>query len=273
MMFAPITRCYAHALNDPDCDDGQEWHRPPLNQFTSSRNNAYFVDRLGEWRRVFHGDSFDYDYHLMWANWIQCTDTVVARVIHEDLQSLKGLELDGIVSCQSFRNFYPSGLAMAALAQGLWNPDEPWDSFRQRYLETAYGPHAQAAGEYLSRTEELLATSDPHRRKLPFSEMDAASLAAADAYLKAAMADLSARRKAETNRVYRRSLELLAHHAEFLRHLVAAYQARAANKPALSNMELDRAADFLRRTEPRFSPYMDTELALRCSVETHRIAE
>ncbi len=270
MMFAPISRCYAHALNDPDCTDGEVFERPELNKFSASRKNAYFVDRLAEWRKVFQGDSFDFDYHLMWANWRQCTDTVIARVIWEDLKSLKALELDGIVSCQSFRNYYPSGLATAALAQGLWNPDASWADFRQGYLETAYGPHADAADAYLTRTEELLATDDPHRQKPPFSTLEGPALIEADGYLKAAVADLSARRKAESNRLYRRSLELLVHHAEFLRHLVAAYQARAANKPALANLEVDRAADFLRRTEARLSLYMDTELALRCSVEPHR---
>ena len=198
---------------------------------------------------------------------------MVARIIYQDLQDLKGLGLDGIVSCQSFRNFYPSGLAMAALAQGLWNPDEPWDTFRRRYLEMAYGPHAEVADAYLARTEELLDTEDGHRRQPPFSDMDIPGLAAADTYLKDALADLSERRKSETNRTYRRSLELLAHHAEFLRYLVSAYQARAAGKPALSNLEVDRAADFLRRTEARLSAYMDTELALRCSVEPHRVEQ
>ena len=53
MMFAPISRCYNHALNDPDCRDDQEWERPALNRFSASHNNAYFVDRLAEWRKAF----------------------------------------------------------------------------------------------------------------------------------------------------------------------------------------------------------------------------
>jgi hypothetical protein len=59
----------------------------------------------------------------MWAVWTQLTDTALARMYHEDLQSLKEIDLNGIVSRQSFRAFCPSGLAMAALAECLWNPD------------------------------------------------------------------------------------------------------------------------------------------------------
>ncbi|NPV07483.1 MAG: DUF4838 domain-containing protein [Anaerolineae bacterium] len=271
MMFAPISRCYGHALPDPDCDDGQEWTRPPLNQFSASRNNAYFIQRLADWRKAFQGDSFDFDYHLMWANWQQLTDTGIARIYYQDLQKLKDLGLDGIISCQSFRNFYPSGLAMTVLADALWNPDVAWEELRRGYLEAAFGPHADLADAYLSRTEEMLATEDPHRRQPPFSHCGGPALVEAESYLRGVLEDLTDRRKAEPDRVYRRSLELLSHHAQFLLHLVGAYQVRAAGKPALSNLELDRAADFLRRTEARVSPYLDTELALRCSVEPHRV--
>jgi hypothetical protein len=59
----------------------------------------------------------------MWAVWTQLTDTALARMYHEDLQSLKEINLNGIVSRQSFRVFYLSGLAMTALAECLWNPD------------------------------------------------------------------------------------------------------------------------------------------------------
>ena len=78
----------------------------------------------------------------MWDIWRQLTDTVVARVYQEDLQDLKDVGLDGIVSCQSFPAFYPSGLAMTTLAECLWNPDVPWEEMRDGYLEAAYGEHA-----------------------------------------------------------------------------------------------------------------------------------
>ncbi len=271
MMFAPIRRCYGHSLGDPECDDGQEWPRPALNQFESPQSNSFYVKSLTEWRKVFQGDSFDYDYHLMWAVWQQLTDTVVARVIHEDLQQLKGLGLDGIVSCQSFRNFYPSGLAMTALTDSLWNPDEPWEELRRRYLQSAYGPHLEVADQYLTQIEEYLATEDPHWRRLPFSDADGPALATIEGYLKEAVARFDGLKQEEPNQVYKRSLELLAHHARLLEYIVRAYQARMAGKPALADRELDRAAGFLQRTESRLSLVMDTELALKLSVEAHRV--
>ncbi len=269
-MFAPIARCFGHSLADPGCDDGQEWPRPPLNQFAVSHQNAFYVKTLADWRKIFQGDSFDFDYHLMWANWRQLTDTGIARIYHEDLQHLKLIGLNGLISCQSFRAFYPSGLAMTVLAESLWNPDVPWAEKRQRYLDAAFGEDAAFADDYLARVEEFLDTGDAHRRMPPLSNADARKLEAFAAFLDSALAELAARKESASDRVRGRSLALLSHHARLLQFIVQAYQAQLAGKPKAANRALDRAVDFLRRTEPRYSIYLDASLALRFSVEAHR---
>ncbi|MHB0876513.1 MAG: DUF4838 domain-containing protein [Anaerolineae bacterium] len=269
MMYAPITRCYGHSLGDADCDDGEEWPRPALNQFAVSMQNAFFADSLSQWRQAFPGDSFDFDYHLMWAVWRQMTDTVLGRVLHEDLQQLKDMGLDGIVSCQSFRIFYPSGLAMTALTEGLWDPSVAWEPFRERYLEDAFGEHAAFADHYLTRVEGLLFSGDDHWRSRPFSTADAKQLKQGIAFLRASMAEAE-QRATGADSVRGRSLSILAHHARLLQYVVRSYQARLSGDTAAANRHLDRARDFLQRTEPRFSPYIDTFLALTNSVEAHR---
>lgn len=270
MMFAPISRCYAHSLADPDCDDGKEWPRPPLNQYSFARHNSFFVERLAEWRRAFKGDSFDYDYHLMWANWRQLTDTLLARVYHEDLQQLERRGIHGVVSCQSFRAFYPSGLAMATLTDRLWNPDVSWDETRAGYLRDAYGEAAELAGDYLARVESFVDPGDDHWRDVALSSADAGKLAEMAVYLEDAIAELESRQEMAEDAARLRSLELLAHHARLLQLLVQAHQARLAGDDEAAGKAVDAAADFLRRTEPHVSPFMDTELALRLSVELHR---
>jgi hypothetical protein len=269
LMFAPIARCYGHALTDPACDDGEAWPRPLLNQYAVSHQNAFYGEVLAEWRKAFGGDSFDFDYHLMWANWRQLTDTGLARILHEDLQHLKADGLDGIISCQSFRVFYPSGLGMATLAECLWNPDVPWGELRQRYLEAAYGADAAFAGDYLDATERFLRTDDPHLRAVPLSDAAPEKLAEMAAFLDSSLVELTQRQEAASDGALARSLELLAHHARLLQFLVKAHQAQ---QPAVANQQLDRAAAFLRRTEPRLSASIDTMLALRLSVDVHRPA-
>jgi hypothetical protein len=269
MMYAPIPRCYGHALGDPACDDGKEWPRPALNRFSVSNENAFFAKSLADWRQAFSGDSFDFDYHLMWAVWRQMTDTVLARVLHEDLQQLKGMGLDGIVSCQSFRVFYPSGLAMTALAEGLWDPAVAWEPFRERYLEDAFGEHASFADHYLTRVEGLLSTGDDHWRTRPFSTASAAELKEGEAFLLTSIAEAE-QRADNADPVRRRSLEIIGHHARLLYYVARSYQQRLRGDRAEANAELDQAKDFLQHTEARFSPYIDVFLALTNSVEAHR---
>ncbi len=270
MMFAPISRCYGHALADPACDDGgAPWPRPPLNAFSASRHNAFYTHVLAGWREKFGGDSFAFDYHLMWANWRQLTDTVQARIIHQDLQELKRLGLDGIISCQSFRAFYPSGLAMTTLAEALWDPTTPFDQIKRRYLRAAFAEHAAFAGDYLQNVEKIVATYDPHWRKPPFSTDSQTKLAATAGFLTRAIKEIDARRAAAAG-TSRRALELLAHHAQLLHFIVRSYQARLAGDNDAANAQLDQAAAFLQETEEPYSQYIDTMLALRLCVERHR---
>jgi hypothetical protein len=89
------------------------------------------------------------------------------------------------------------------------------------------------------------------------------------AFLDSSLVELTQRQEAASDGALARSLELLAHHARLLQFLVKAHQAQ---QPAVANQQLDRAAAFLRRTEPRLSASIDTMLALRLSVDVHRPA-
>ena len=129
-----------------------------------------------------------------------------------------------------------------------------------------------SADDYLCQTETYLDTGDPHSRALPLANASREKLGSFAAFLDSSIVELRQRRNVTGDRARKLSLALLAHHAQLLRFIVRAYQARQAGEPGRANLELDRAAAFLRRTEPRTSPWIDTLLALRISVEAHRPA-
>ncbi len=122
-MFAPIARCFRHALADETCASDSPLQRPALNHVVMPRDNRTYTRFLDNWWKVFTGDSFLFDYHLMWAVHEQVMDTALGQVMHEDMRDLKKLGLNGMVSCQVMRSFWPTGLAMAAMAETLWNAD------------------------------------------------------------------------------------------------------------------------------------------------------
>jgi hypothetical protein len=161
-------------------------------------------------------------------------------------------------------------MAMAALAESLWDPDVPWVEMRERFLQAAYGEHASYVGEYLARLEDFLDTGDPHWRTPPLSNADQDKLGACAAFLEGALAELRARCEATSLRARKKSIELLTYHIQLLQYVVRGCQARLAGDEARAEGEFGEAAAFLRRTEPKYSAYIDTMLALRYLERTKR---
>jgi hypothetical protein len=152
---------------------------------------------------------------------------------------------------------------MAALSQSLWNPDLPWKEMWARYMEAAYGEHAGFASAYLETIESMIDTGDPHWRTPPFSTASEEELAQIDSFLDTSMAEIALRRTSPVDRARDQSLDLLSYHAQLLQYIVAAYRARQAGESEAADQAFERAATYLRDTEPAYSTYIDTMLALR----------
>ena len=84
------------------------------------------------------------------------------------------------------------------------------------------------------------------------------------AFLDASLAEARTRYTTSSDKARRKSLDLWLCHIKFLQHIVAAYRARRLGDVEQTERAFDRAAACgLRRTEPRYSTYIDTMLALR----------
>ena len=83
--------------------------------------------------------------------------------------------------------------------------------------------------------------------------------------------ELALRRESTIERARDRSLDLLAYHARFLQFLVQAHRARLAGERPAAERALGAAADFLRDTEPEYSIFVDTQLALRAVDAARRV--
>lgn len=154
MMFAPITRVYGQCY----CDCLQ--YAEPLPEYV--RNQLEFPDSLAQnlahlrqWQKQFAGDSFVFDYHLMWAHIADPGYEACARNLFEDMKQLQQIGLNGMVSCQVQRCFLPSGLPFYMMATALWNNKADYDSVAMEYYAAAFGPDAKLAQEYLKRLSDL----------------------------------------------------------------------------------------------------------------------
>ncbi len=139
LMFAPITRSYSKPFTEDDTRKDSD-----LKPFV--RNNLEFPRSVGEnlaylrqWKKQFGGDSFDFDYHLMWDHYLDPGYMRIAEVLHADLRNLQTLGMNGYMSCQIQRAAMPTGLCLYILGSMLWNREQSFADICNEYFEAAFG--------------------------------------------------------------------------------------------------------------------------------------
>ena len=156
LMFAPISRTfersYAVAQELPPI--------PPYerNRITLPTDLAQNLAFLRGWQAQFHGDSFVYDYPLGRAHYGDFGYVKLARVISGDVKQLKGLGLDGYISCQELRAGLPNFFPNYVLGQTLMDADADVNELLEEYFAAAYGEDWPLAADYLSRLSGLSST-------------------------------------------------------------------------------------------------------------------
>ncbi|CCV65124.1 conserved hypothetical protein [Paracholeplasma brassicae] len=146
MMFAPITRTYTSSLKDV----ASKYQAMPIKTKAFKRNENQFEPELLKnlvylkaWQEAFKGSTVLFDYHLMWDGFKDLPQRGLSQVLYEDMKVLNQFGIDGFISCQLQRNFFPDGLAFHMMAKGLSNESGNMDAieakfYEQRYLSEAY---------------------------------------------------------------------------------------------------------------------------------------
>lgn len=146
MMFAPITRTYGEVF--PEEYKIKDIPEYKTNSFAKPSGVDENLAYIYNWRQIYNGDTIDFDYHLMWDYMLDAGGERIAKVLHTDIKHMKGLGMNGLVSCQIQRNFFPTSVAMTTMARTLWNKDVDFDSVRRKLYADSFG--AQAVDELCS---------------------------------------------------------------------------------------------------------------------------
>jgi len=150
-MFAPITRCYLHPLTDARCSGSSPLTPPPRNRIMPPRTNHEFIQFLRGWQKSLQSDSFLFDYHFWDIFGMDFLGGDVGEVLWKDIRDLRELGLNGLLSCQTLRAFYPTGMPMAILAETLWNDGVSLEDIKIRYLKAAFGDDSSFVSDYLEK--------------------------------------------------------------------------------------------------------------------------
>ncbi len=157
LMFAPITRTYSHPFKPGGRLPAiKPFQRNKLAFPRTAEENLAF---LQAWRNLpgnANLDSFDFDYHLMWDHYKDPGHEQLARVLHADLRNLGELGLNGLISCQVQRVFFPSPLLMQIMARMLWNKNQDYETLAAAIYQESYGPDWRQVRQYTTKISELI---------------------------------------------------------------------------------------------------------------------
>ena len=224
LMFAPITRTYSKAFKAghdvPDI--------PPfvLNKLDMPRDVDANVALLKSWQASFPGDSFDFDYHLMWDHLNDPGHTDISATISEDMKNLSSIGINGYVSCQIQRIFLPTGLAMTTMGRTLWNTQTRFHDLSEDYFRSAFGEDGPEAWAYLRKLSSLF---DPvyMRGEKPGTEAEAARRFASVPEFVESFRPTIEKNANAANACHAKSWFYLNHHADITCSLARALQAQA----------------------------------------------
>ncbi len=165
LQFAPITRRFDEGEAYADIEDLDALEPVPifeLNKLIMPRTAKPIVRMMREWLDYFKGDSCVYDYHL-WTTTIDCDPggMSIAETVFRDMCALKRIGINGMVSCQVERAYFPNALPMQLMADALWNHKADYETLVEKHLTDCYGSQWKTAKAYLGKLSEI-ATYWPH---------------------------------------------------------------------------------------------------------------
>jgi hypothetical protein len=153
LLFAPISRTYSRSYEiDLAGVEIPEYRRNQIVLPSGIRENLAY---LRDWQKIFTGDSFTYEYYFMWDCYLDPGYYETARILHDDVQKLKLIGLNGIISDQSQRSFFPTAFGMHMMARMLWDDTQAFDTLAAEYFAADFGEAGPAVRAYMQTVSEL----------------------------------------------------------------------------------------------------------------------
>ena len=259
-MFAPISRCYAHHLADPECGEAQPLPRPECNKVVMPRDNQANAQLLQLWDGLRPEDSFAFDYHFMWA-WREDRMTVrLAEITPLDIADYAERGVGGLMNCCAQRIFYPNGWPYYLVARTLWGESGGLEQ-KAQYFTGAYGQAAATAEGFLAGLAEV--TGSPIHGQSWWEAADGERARKVLNWLGEQTASLQAGAQQATDATRQRSWRLLLHYHRLVTSLWQALAARLSGENERALDLLQQTEAFLQETEPETAPALDTLLMLQ----------
>lgn len=258
LMFAPITRTYTNSYDEIDYDNInlKEVNEFKLNKNVFPNQLADNLTYIKKWQEVFKGDSFLFDYHLMWDEFKDYPGLKLAKILHRDLEYLEKLGFDGFISCQVSRNFFPSAIAMNVMSKTLVEKTN-YELLELETFKTLYGNNYQLVLNILNDYSNVL--SHPYARK----ELDINN----KEYLEKLLNNKDIKTKYsksindailnEDNEIINNNLSVIKLFIGYVNHIYNIHLYKLSNSIDEMNKELNLLLENILTKEEKYSNYFD----------------
>lgn len=258
LMFAPISRTFEASYDlTGDAVPIPDFHRNHIVLPTNLQENLAF---LRGWQKLFHGDSFVYDYPLGRAHYGDFGYVHIARVIGSDIKQLRSMGLDGYISCQELRVSLPNALPNYVMGYTLFDESADTEALIQEYFEAAYGSRAREVLAYLSELSRL-SSCDYLNGKGP--RFNPEMVDRMEQTIQTCQAFSMDHPKEEAGLFW----DLLAYHRDYVVALARAIAALARGDRGESGRSWRAFRELIGRKEPEYQPYLDVYRVLEITAK------
>ncbi|MBR1970315.1 MAG: DUF4838 domain-containing protein [Clostridia bacterium] len=167
IMFCPITRdnSISYKMENPYERELflPEFKRNNIDWAMSAAENFAFIK---EWQKCMpnFNNFYEFSYHFYWRGLIDYGFYNTSRNLFEDVVYLKNAGMDGMISCQLTRSYFPTGLGLYSYAKALWNRELNFEDVSKEYLKSSFGDGWEFVYKYLQTLSE---TSEYSENRYP----------------------------------------------------------------------------------------------------------
>jgi hypothetical protein len=260
MMFAPITRVYYESFSAGERSEAL----PPFerNQLSFPQSPEGNVAFLRAWQEQFQGDSFDFDYHYWVGQFRDPGSLTLAHVLHQDVRGLADLGLNGYVSCQTQRAFFPTGFGPWLMGRTLWQSDQDYQALQADYFRSAFGTDWQEVVDYLQTLTRLFHPEQLGGSPPSFDSQAMADLAEVAPTIEGFRATIRGHTTSGPEAV-RRSWEYLDIHGEICMGLAGTLQSYFQGRKDETLSRWQELESYLWEKEAEIHPVLDVYLLVR----------
>ena len=143
LLFAPITRSYTASITEDIVAEEPEPYQ--LNVWKRPTTTAQTLGILNNWKKVWPGPIFSYEYHFWRHQYLDPGGMAIARRLYEDVRSLRVTGIDGYVEDGSQRSGWPNAFPVYIYANTLMDRDCDYQAVKEDYFAHIYGKDWQKA--------------------------------------------------------------------------------------------------------------------------------